>query len=216
MDACEPPDLDSGESLEVDVWQRIRKRAKHVDVVIEWKIRVQAVDDVEFGDGQGGHGRACGRDRLGDGHGVGTGLAIVTPEGAERALGLADVGQVQVAVDIEKDGVAGNATLRVAGQRRIGVHRHAPCVQSRPGCGLAGPAIFRGRAGTRARMPCLTLWRCLPATFRRRRTVCSPQADPEGPGRRPSVRGHPRLPAGPKGLGAGRSLRNQWHLINRE
>jgi len=113
----------------------IRKHAKHVDVAIEWKIRVQTVDDVEFGDGQGGDGRACGRDRLGDGHGVGTGLAIVTPEGAEGALGLADVGQVQVAIDIEKDGVAGNATLRVAGQ---------PAKPEEIGGGEEGHAIGRG------------------------------------------------------------------------
>ena len=66
---------------------------------------MQAADDMEFSDGFGIAGRG-GFPGLVEGHGVTGGIALFAAEGAELAGSNADVGGIDVAIDVEVSDVA--------------------------------------------------------------------------------------------------------------
>ena len=85
--------------------QRRLQLAQHLRVVLPRQRRVQAVDDVQLGEPLVLHREGL-LDRLADAHRVRVLLAGLALEAAVGAGRRADVGQVQVPVDVEEDGVA--------------------------------------------------------------------------------------------------------------
>ena len=76
-----------------------------INVVLERQIGMQAADDVKLGDRLGVAGRG-GVPDLFQRHGVGAGRVLLASEGAQAAGRYANVGVVNVAVDIEVSDVA--------------------------------------------------------------------------------------------------------------
>ena len=104
-DLLEPVDLGRGEALERDVGQRGLQLAQHPRVVLPRQRRVQAVDDVQLGEPVVLHRQRL-LDGLLDAHRVRVLLAGLALEGAVGAGRGADVGQVEVPVDVEDTCVA--------------------------------------------------------------------------------------------------------------
>ena len=91
-------------------------RAQQLLVVGERQPGVQPVDDVDLG--QVGGARTHLANRLVDGHGVGAGHALLQArERAELAVGDADVGRVEVHVDVEVGAIAVQPLAHAIGER---------------------------------------------------------------------------------------------------
>ena len=101
----EEVDLHHGERLEVHPGEARRERREQRLVVLDAELRVQAADDVQLGDVPGD---VAGGDLDRFLHRVGPppGAAVLLGERAQGAGGDADVGGVQVAVDVEERRVA--------------------------------------------------------------------------------------------------------------
>ena len=97
----EERDLDRGEALQVNAGPHLLQPAQQIRVVAERQSRVQAVDDVDFGDGLAGALPELVEDLL-DRHRVRAGHALFQPrERAEQARRFADVGRFEPQVVIE-------------------------------------------------------------------------------------------------------------------
>ena len=119
--AGEKGDLDHGEGLDVDLGKALLEAADQVEEELEGQIGVQAADDVELGDGFGVAG-GRGLPSFFEGHGVAGGIALFAAEGAELAGRHADVGGVDVAIDVEVGHVAVHPLAHVVGQPAHGQH----------------------------------------------------------------------------------------------
>ncbi len=80
--------------------KRCFEAAQHLAIPIEGQFRVQAADDVELGDRFAPAFAGAMPDFL-KRHGVGFGIFGALAEGAKAATGHADVGGIDVAVDVE-------------------------------------------------------------------------------------------------------------------
>ena len=92
-------DFDGGECFDVEVGCGLSDGSEHVGVVVEGQPGVQAADDVHLG-GAGVGGLLGGVGDLFDGIFVGAGLVFLAVEGAKFAAEGADVGVVEVSVDV--------------------------------------------------------------------------------------------------------------------
>jgi hypothetical protein len=94
-------DLHHGEGLQMHARVALFQAAQHLAVPIEGELGMEAADDVELGNG---FGVTVARllPNLFERHGVRVGIANAFAEGAELATGDADVGGVDVAVDVEE------------------------------------------------------------------------------------------------------------------
>ena len=79
--------------------------AQHLAVPVEGQLRMQPADDVELGD-RFAPALARAMPDLLERHGVGLGISRLLAERAEPAAGDADVGGIDVAVDVEVGDVA--------------------------------------------------------------------------------------------------------------
>ena len=86
-----------------------------IEKILERQIGMQAADDVELGDRFGVSG-GRGLESLFERHGVGAGRVLLASEGAEAAGRNADVGGIDVPVDVEVGLVAVHALAHVVGQ----------------------------------------------------------------------------------------------------
>ena len=86
-----------------------------IQEILKWKIRVQSADDVEFGDRLSVSG-GCGLESFFQRHGVSPGRIFLASEGTETARGHADVGRIDVAVDIEVGLIPVHAFANVVGK----------------------------------------------------------------------------------------------------
>ena len=126
---------------------------------------MQAAYDVELGDRFGVAG-SCRLPGLFEGHGVTCCVALGAAEGAETAVGYANVSGVNMPVDVEVGDVAMHPLAHVVGQPAYGqnvagiVERHA-IVEAQP---LAGEDLLRNRLDARVvgtkTVPC-RIYRCL-------------------------------------------------------
>ena len=89
--------------------------ADQIEEELERKIGVQAADDVKLGNRLRVAG-SRGFPGLVEGHGVTGGVALFAAKGAELAGGDADVGGVDVAIDVEVGEVAVHPLADVVGQ----------------------------------------------------------------------------------------------------
>ena len=119
--AGEERDLDHGEGLDVDLGKALLQAADQVEEVFERQVGMQAADDVELGDcfGVAGGRRLPG---LFESHGVAGRVALLAAKGAELAGRHADVGGVDVAIDVEVGHVAVHPLAHVVGQPADGQH----------------------------------------------------------------------------------------------
>ncbi len=98
-------DLDHGERFQMDVGEARLEAAQHLAIPIEGQLGMQTTHDVELGD-RFGVTFARALPDLFDRHGVGFGIAHALAEGAEAATGDADIGGIDMAVDVEIGGIA--------------------------------------------------------------------------------------------------------------
>ena len=114
-------DLDHGERLDVDLGEADLQALDQVEEVLERQVRMQTADDVELG-----HGFAvalAGRlPRLLERHGVGSAVALLLAKGAQAAARHADVGGIDVAIDVEEGQVAVQALANQVGKPADGQH----------------------------------------------------------------------------------------------
>ena len=103
------------EGFQVHLREALLQARAQIQEILKWKIGMQSADDVEFGDGLGVSG-GCGLESFFQRHGVGAGRVFLAAEGAQTAGGHADVGRIDVAVDVEVGLVAVHAFAHVVGQ----------------------------------------------------------------------------------------------------
>ena len=111
----EVADLDHGERLQVHLREALLQAAQHLAVPVERQLGMQPADDVELGDGFAPALAGALPDLL-ERHGVGLGIVRPLAEGAQAATGHADVGGVDVAVDVEIRHVAVQPLAHQVGQ----------------------------------------------------------------------------------------------------
>ena len=92
-------DLNHGQRLDVDSWEAFLESGDHLAVPLEIEFRMQAADDVELGD-RLGIALAGAFPDVFERHLIGGGVTLLAPEGAELAGGDADVGRVDVPIDV--------------------------------------------------------------------------------------------------------------------
>ena len=93
-------DLHHREGLQVHLREALLQAAQHLAEPVQRQFRMQAADDVELGD-RFAPAFAGAVPDLFERHGVGLGIAHALAEGAQAATGHADVGGIDVAVDVE-------------------------------------------------------------------------------------------------------------------
>ena len=140
-DRLEEVDLGGGEALERDVGQRGLELAQHARVVLPRQRRVQAVDDVQFGEPVVLHRQRL-LDGLLDAHRVRVLLAGLALEAAVGAGRGADVGQVEVAVDVEERRRRSSPCARCAPARRARPGRRSRRGPRRPARVSRSPAAI--------------------------------------------------------------------------
>src|SRR5439155_9002590 len=103
-----------GEGVEVHLRKTLLQAAQHLAVPVERQLGMQTAHDVEFGDG---FGPTLARDmpNLIERHGVRFRVFGSLSEGAQPATGYADVGGIDVPVDVE---IGGGAMQTLAHQIR--------------------------------------------------------------------------------------------------
>ncbi len=104
-DAREIADLDHGEGFQVHGRAALLEAAHHVQEIFEGQIGMQAADHVKFG-GSFAHALFGALPDFFEGEGVGAGRVGIAAEGAEFAMGHANVGGIDVAIDVEVADVA--------------------------------------------------------------------------------------------------------------
>jgi len=107
-----PVDLHRTEGVEVRMGQGLVQRPDHVDQKLEVEPGVESALQADFVHLRRPEGHA---DDFVDGHRLGVGVAFVATVGAERAVGVADVGEVDVAVVDVRDAVAVDAAVEPIG-----------------------------------------------------------------------------------------------------
>ena len=126
-------DLDHGEGFQVHLRKALLQAAQHLAVPIESQLRMQAAHDVKFGDGFAVALAGLVPD-LFERHRVRLGIALLLAERAQLATGHADIGGIDVAVDVEVSLVAVQALADLvrqpadAQQIRSAVNRQAVLV----------------------------------------------------------------------------------------
>ena len=97
-------------------WGKRCFKARHqIEEILEWKIGMQAADDVKLRHRLGVAG-GCGLPRFFEGHGVGPFAAFSAAKGTQPAGGHTNVGGIDVPVDIEISDVAVQAFAHMIGQ----------------------------------------------------------------------------------------------------
>ena len=113
--ASEKCDLDHGEGLDVHLRETLFEAANEIEEEFERQIGVQTADDVKLRDRlRVARGRRF--PGLVEGHGVAGGVALLAAKGAELAGRHADVGRVDVAIDVEVGEVAVHPLADMVGQ----------------------------------------------------------------------------------------------------
>ena len=107
-------DLHHREGFQMHLRKALLQAAQHLAVPIQRQLRMQAADDVKLGD-RFAPAFAGAMPHLFERHGVGLGIAHLLAEGAQAATGHADIGGVDVAVDVEISGVAVQALAHQVG-----------------------------------------------------------------------------------------------------
>ena len=111
----EVADLHHGEGLQMHLREALLEAAQHLAIPVERQFRMQSADDVKLGDGLT-PALAGAMPHLVERHGVGLGIAHPFAEGAQAATGHADVGGIDVAVDVEVRLVAVQALADQVGE----------------------------------------------------------------------------------------------------
>ena len=111
--------LHHGERLDMHLGKALLQPAHQVHEVLKRQIGMQAADDVKLGH-RLGVARARSLPRLFERHRVRSGLALLAAEGAQPAGGDADIGRIDVAIDVE---VGHIAVQPLAHQVRQPAHR---------------------------------------------------------------------------------------------
>src|SRR5947208_29812 len=105
----------------MDLREALFEPANEVQKILEWQVGMQAAHNVELGDRVG-----ISRSRRLPGffqrHGVGTFTAVLTAESAEPAGRDANVGGINVAVDVEVSDVTVQTLAHLVGQPSDGQH----------------------------------------------------------------------------------------------
>ena len=114
-DLGEEGNLHHGEALEVHLREALLQPGDHVGVVLERQFGMQAADDVELGHRLGVAGGRGVPDFF-QRHGVSAGRVFLAAEGAEPAGRHANIGVVDVAIDVEVGDVAVHPLAHVVGQ----------------------------------------------------------------------------------------------------
>lgn len=116
--------LDGRKGLQVEGGETLAALADNVLIVFEGLTGVKAADDVQLGNAQG-EGFFGGTEGILDAHEIGFRVVLLTTESAEAAAGDADVGQVDMAVDVEVGEGAAHTQLGFPGEfpelKEIGV-----------------------------------------------------------------------------------------------
>ena len=133
--------------------KRCLRPLDQIEEVFEGQIGMQAADDVELGDRFGVAGCRC-LPGFFERHGVAGGVALLAAEGAELARRHADVGGVDVAIDVEVGHVAVHALAHVVGQPAHGQHvagtverKAVVKTEALPGEHLGGDGLKAGVVG---------------------------------------------------------------------
>ena len=139
-------DLHHRERLQMDLRKPLLQAAQHLAIPIERQLRMQAAHDVELGD-RFAVAVAGAFPDLFERHGVRLGILGALSESAQAATGDADIGRIDVAVDVEIGDVAvqalAHAIRHPADAQQIGraVERHA-VVETQA---FAGVRLFANR-----------------------------------------------------------------------
>ncbi len=133
--AGEVVDLDGGEGLDVQLRKAAADGLQQIGVVAERQAPVETVDDVDLG-----HSRPIAIfnpfQRLGDGHRISVGHAFFQPgKRAEQAVGLANVGRVEMEIAVVVRNPAVKPLTDTIGQlphgQQIGMRQRRYAVLSR-------------------------------------------------------------------------------------
>ena len=115
MPLREVGDLHHRERLQVHLRKALLQAAQHLAVPVERQLRMQPADDVELGD-RLAPALAGAVPDLFERHGVRLGIARLLAERAQPATRHADVGRIDVAVDVEVGDVAVQPLAHEVGQ----------------------------------------------------------------------------------------------------
>ena len=114
-DAREVADLDHGEGFQVHAGAALLEAAHQVEKIFERQIGMQAADHVKFR-GAFAHALLGALPDFFEREGVGAGRIGAAAEGAELAMRDADVGGIDVAIDVEVADVAVALLANVVGE----------------------------------------------------------------------------------------------------
>src|SRR4029077_7286725 len=92
--------LRHGEGLQVDLRKALLEPGNQVDKILKREIRMQSPDNMEFRDGFGITG-GSGLERLFQRHGVRARRVLLAPKRTKAAGRHANIGGIQMAVDVE-------------------------------------------------------------------------------------------------------------------
>src|ERR1035438_5606894 len=112
---CEEGDLDHGERLEMHLRESLLQARDQIDVVLEWQVGVQAADDVKLRNRFAVAGSSGVPDFF-QRHGVGAGGVLLAAKGAQAAGGHANIGVIDMAVNVEVGDVAVHPLANGGGQ----------------------------------------------------------------------------------------------------
>ena len=153
-------DLDHGEGLEMHLRKALLQAGAEIEKILKRQVGMQSADDVKLGDGLAVSG-SRGFEGLFERHGVGAGRIFLAAKGAQAASGDANIGGIDMAIDVEISLVAMHALADVVRHPADGKNV-AGAVESE-GVGLvqalAGHALWRGSArgaDRRSEMVCIT------------------------------------------------------------
>src|ERR1700722_2640833 len=107
--------FDHGEGFDVHLGKALLKARDQIKEILKGKIGMQTADDVELRHRLAVAG-GCGLPGLFESHGVGAFGALLAAKGAKPACGYANIGRVDMPVDIEVSKVAVHALAYVVGQ----------------------------------------------------------------------------------------------------
>ena len=106
--------LDHGEGLEMHLRKALLQAGAEIEEILKRQVGMQSADDVKFGDGLAVSGSG-GFESFIERHGVGAGSVLLAAEGAQAAGRDANVGGIDVSVDVEIRLVAVHALANVIG-----------------------------------------------------------------------------------------------------
>src|ERR1039458_8624212 len=111
----EERDLDHGERLEMHLRESLLQARDQIDIVLEWQVGVQAADNVKLRNRFAVAGSSGVPDFF-QRHGVGAGGILFAAKGAQAAGGHANIGVIDMAVNVEVGDVAVHPLANVVGQ----------------------------------------------------------------------------------------------------